>query len=174
VKGTPYRVFTARDARSAKGGGKEFGLVDLRHLVEYPRLPLNMSESNQVKIIVPGLIGAGIGGAVGYFAFFWITRQGFYALVLPGGLLGLGAGLCARGRSIPLAVICGIAALLLGLVAEWKFAPFIKDGGFGYFLANVSSLKPVRLFMIVVGAILGFRLALGRSQKSTSEVSGTN
>ena len=38
-------------------------------------------------------IGALAGGTLGYFAFFWIAAQGLYALVLPGGLLGLGAGI---------------------------------------------------------------------------------
>ncbi|NJN05747.1 MAG: hypothetical protein HC814_04360 [Rhodobacteraceae bacterium] len=35
-----------------------------------------------------GLIGAVLGGVVGWFAFFWIANQGFYMLALPGGLLG--------------------------------------------------------------------------------------
>jgi hypothetical protein len=39
------------------------------------------------------LLGAFAGGLVGYFGFLWIARQGFYALVLPGGLLGVGASL---------------------------------------------------------------------------------
>jgi hypothetical protein len=38
------------------------------------------------------LLGAAIGGALGYVLFFWIAGQGFYGLALPGGLLGLGAG----------------------------------------------------------------------------------
>ena len=39
------------------------------------------------------LVGAVAGGLVGYFGFLWIARQGLYALVLPGGLLGVGASL---------------------------------------------------------------------------------
>ena len=30
-----------------------------------------------------GAIGAAIGGVLGYFVFFWIAGQGFYALILP-------------------------------------------------------------------------------------------
>ncbi|MGB8356786.1 MAG: hypothetical protein WCD79_23010 [Chthoniobacteraceae bacterium] len=123
-----------------------------------------MNENNQTKVIGMGLVGAAVGGVIGYFAFFWITRQGFYALVLPGGLLGLGAGLCARGKSIPLAVICCVAALMLGIFSAWRFAPFIADAGFGYFMAHVLSLRPVTLVMIALGAFLGYRLALGTVQ----------
>ena len=70
------------------------------------------------------LIGAVGGGLVGYFGFLWIARQGFYALVLPGGLLGLGASLFAN-RSTALCIVCGLLALALGVLAEWEFAPFI-------------------------------------------------
>ena len=42
------------------------------------------------------LIGGVAGGLVGYFGFLWIARQGFYALVLPRGLLGVGASLFAN------------------------------------------------------------------------------
>jgi len=128
-----------------------------------------MSENNQTKIIGMGLVGAAIGGAVGYFAFFWVTRHGFYAMVLPGGLLGFGAGLCARGRSIPLAVICCAAALALSLVTQWRFAPFIADPGFGYFIAHVSALSPVTLVMIGLGTFLGYRLALETGEKPETQ-----
>src|SRR5687767_140920 len=63
------------------------------------------------------LIGAAAGGAAGY-ALFWYARQwGFYAIVLPGALLGIGAGL-ARNRSVAMALICGLLALGLGLFTE--------------------------------------------------------
>ena len=73
------------------------------------------------------LLGAAIGGAVGYFAFFWIARQGFYGLILPGGLLGLGAGVF-KGRSKIVAILCGVLALGLGLFTEWRFAPGAATG----------------------------------------------
>jgi hypothetical protein len=56
------------------------------------------------------LIGAVAGGLVGYFGFLWIARQGFYALVLPGGLLGVGASLFPN-RSTALCIVCGLLAL---------------------------------------------------------------
>ena len=45
-------------------------------------------------LVLNGAVG---GGLVGYFRFLWIARQGFYALVLPGGLLGVGE-MCIRDR----------------------------------------------------------------------------
>lgn len=101
------------------------------------------------------LAGAAVGGLLGYAGFFWIAQQGFYALVLPGGLLGLGASL-APSRWIGWAVICGAAALALGLFTEWQFAPFNKDGSLSYFMTHLHQLKPVTWLMILVGAAIGF------------------
>src|SRR5262249_44369444 len=53
------------------------------------------------------LAGAVAGGVLGYFAFFWVAAQGFYGLIIPGALLGLGAGI-AKNRSVVLAVVCGL------------------------------------------------------------------
>ena len=110
------------------------------------------------------LCGALAGGILGYFAFFWIASQGFYALILPGGLLGLGAGI-AKSRSILLAVACGLAAVALGLFTEWRFAPFVKDDSFGYFLLHAWELKPVTLVMIALGGVIGFWVPYRRIEK---------
>lgn len=126
-----------------------------------------MNESSQPRRIALGLLGAAIGGCLGYFAFFWVARQGFYALVLPGALLGLGAGLSARGRSVILAVICSVAGLALGLFTEWRFAPFVADDSVAYFSTHVHTLKPITLIMLGLGAFLSFRFALGREPKAT-------
>jgi hypothetical protein len=101
------------------------------------------------------LVGAVAGGALGYFAFFWIAAQGFYGLIVPGALLGLGAGI-AKNRSVVLAVVCGLGAVALGLFTEWRFAPFREDESLGFFLRHVQDLKPVTLLMIAVGGLIGF------------------
>ena len=123
-----------------------------------------MSDSARIRNLLVGILGAGAGGLLGYFAFFWIARQGFYALVLPGGLVGLGGGLLARDRSPIRATICGLVALALGVFTEWRFAPFIKDASLGYFLAHLHQLRPITLLMIAAGGALGYWLALGREQ----------
>ena len=85
-------------------------------------------------------------------------RTGF----LPPGLMGYAAGLCARRRSTPLAVLCGVAGLALGLFTEWRFAPFAADVSLLYFLTHVHTLKLVTLLMLALGAYLSYRFALGR------------
>jgi len=101
------------------------------------------------------LSGAALGGTLGYFLFFWITEQGFYGLIIPGALLGIGAGFFKPGGKW-VAVVCGIAALILGAVCEWQFAPFIKDKSFGYFITHLHQLKPVTMFMIALGGVIAF------------------
>jgi hypothetical protein len=105
-----------------------------------------------------------IGGTLGYLAFFWIAAQGFYGLALPGGLLGLGAGV-VKNRSIGVAVVCGLAATALGLFTEYRFAPFRDDPSLGHFLAHVPQLQPVTLLLIGVGGLIGFYVPFRRREK---------
>jgi hypothetical protein len=107
------------------------------------------------------LAGALVGGAIGYFAFFWIAGQGFYGLILPGGLLGLGAGI-VKNRARWVAVVCGVLAVGLGLFTEWQFAPFVKDKSFTYFLAHIYELKPLTLLLIAVGGAIAFYVPFRR------------
>jgi len=121
-----------------------------------------MNDNARVRNLFVGLLGAVAGAIVGYFAFFWIAQQGFYALMLPGGLVGLGGGLLVKDRSPLRAALCGMLALGLGVFTEWRFAPFIKDGSLSYFLAHLHELRPVTMLMIVAGSVFGYWLALGR------------
>ena len=105
--------------------------------------------------------GAIAGGVLGYFAFFWLARQGFYALALPGGLLGLGAGL-GKNRSVALAVLCGLAAVGLGLFTDWHFFPFAKDESLQFYLLHIHDLSPVTLLMIAAGGAIGFYVPFRR------------
>lgn len=123
-----------------------------------------MNDSAQVKNLLAALGGTLAGGTVGYFAFIWIARQGFYALILPGAMAGLGASLLVSDRSVLRGVLCGLFAVGLGMFAEWRFAPFIKDDHFGYFLAHVSRLQPITLLMIAAGGGFGYWLALGKDR----------
>lgn len=99
--------------------------------------------------------GAVVGGILGYLGFFWLANQGFYALALPGALLGLGAGV-VKNRSPFVAIACGIVALALGVFAEYRLAPFIADESLKYFLTHVHQLKSITLLMILIGGAVGF------------------
>jgi len=127
-----------------------------------------MAKPLPLSALMMGLLGAVVGGCVGYFAFFWIAQQGFYANILPPGLLGLGAGLGARRRSTLLACACGVAGLILGLLTEWRFRPFVVDHSLGYFLSHVHTLRPLTLLLIALGAVVSYRLALGFESRAGS------
>lgn len=108
------------------------------------------------------LAGAVLGGALGHFLFMWIAQQGFYAMVLPGAALGLGAGALGRTRSITCGIISGLLAIALGIVTEWRFAPFARDGSFAFFITHVHDLRPVTLIMIGIGGLFAFWFGQGR------------
>src|SRR5262249_21006559 len=102
----------------------------------------NPPMEHPMKSTLIAIAGAAVGGILGYFAFSWILSKGFYGMILPGGLLGIGAGL-GKTRSKWLALAFGAAAICLGLYTEWRFFPLKKDGSLGYFLAHLTELSPV-------------------------------
>ena len=101
-------------------------------------------------------IGAALGGAIGYVAFGWLVRQGFYAPAIPGVLVGIGGGLLARERSSVVAVVCGFLAAALCLFAEWRHFPFVRDDSLSYFLSHLTDLKPLTVIMVALGGFAGF------------------
>ncbi len=94
-------------------------------------------------------------------------EQGFYALVLPGGLLGLGAGI-VKNRSWLIAVVCGLSAVGLGLFTEWHFFPFVKDESFRYFPIPHHRLEAVHFVDDCRGRIARFLGAI-RAQRTPGE-----
>lgn len=109
------------------------------------------------------LLGAVLGGGLGYIVFFAFAARGLYGLALPGGLLGLGAGIFkTRSRAIP--VVCGLMALALGLFTQWRFARFATDASLGYFVLHVHQLSPLTLIMIAAGTLIGFYVPFRRGQ----------
>jgi hypothetical protein len=115
-------------------------------------------------VIVRGIAGGVVGGVVGYLLFRWLLTQGFYALVLPGALLGLGAGLAARGQSLPLGIVCGAAALGLSIYAEWVHAPFKQDASFLYFVTHLHKLDGgvIKYVMMGLGTACAYWFGQGR------------
>jgi len=115
-----------------------------------------------MKNVVLPLLGGVVGGIIGYI-FRWMAQHGFYALILPGGLVGIGASLF-QNKSTSMCVACGALALTIGLLAEWQFAAFVRDGSLRYFVTHMHQLSPVTLLMITAGAIIGFWGPFGRVQ----------
>ncbi len=116
------------------------------------------------------LAGALAGGLVGYFVFKWLLGQGYYGLMLPGGFLGIVAGVF-KTRTKAIAVVCGVLALVLGLLVEWNAFPFNADESLVYFVTHFYDLKPATLIMIAVGAAIGFWIPFRRSQEAADQAS---
>ena len=137
--------------------------VERTSILEAQSQGKNMNLKNECIVVV----GALIGGLVGFVAFKWLLGQGFYGLLLPGGLLGMGAGMLKTPTNI-IAVVCGILALAFGLVAEWSAFPFSADESLAYFLMHFYDLKPITLIMIVLGGAIGFYIPFRRGERSSA------
>jgi hypothetical protein len=101
-----------------------------------------------------GLVGAIIGGVLGFYTFRWLFEHGFYGLMIPGALVGLGCSLLAQHPSSARGLLCGAAALGLGIFTEWKFRPFAADESFSYFMSHLTQLSPVTYLMLGVGTVI--------------------
>jgi hypothetical protein len=114
--------------------------------------------TRQITSNILGLIGAVAGGVLGYYIFLWILDQGFYGLMIPGALLGLGCGLLSRHASQLRGVLCGAAGLVLGMYAEWSYRVFKPDGSFGYLVTHIYQKRPLTLVMLALGALFAYWL----------------
>ena len=104
------------------------------------------------------LIGAALGAALGFFVFGWLFRRGYYAMVLPGALVGIGCGLLSKRDSLVRGILCGLASFMFGLFVEWSFRPFENDESFIDFVKRIGDLDSpaITLGLIGLGGILSF------------------
>jgi hypothetical protein len=107
------------------------------------------------KPVVISLGGAAVGGILGYQGFLFALKYNFYAMILPGGLIGLGASF-GRCRWIALPILYAVVAFGLSVFLEWRTRPFTADPSWGYFMSNLGKLTPVTLGMIALGSFLAF------------------
>jgi hypothetical protein len=119
-----------------------------------------------------GLVGAIVGGVLGFYTFGWLLSYGFYGLMIPGAFLGLGCSLLARHPSTIRGVLCGVAGLGLAIFSEWKFRPFAADESLSYLLTHLTSLTPVTLLMIGVGAAIAFWVGRDSGIRWTTPLGG--
>ena len=112
--------------------------------------------------VVRGLLGAILGAVLGYFAFRLLIKQGIYAMVLPGALVGIGCGLAMQREFKPLGVVSAVIALVLGVFLEWQFLPFRADKSLSYFLTHLHQVKPFDLLMIALGTAAAYWFGVGR------------
>jgi hypothetical protein len=113
---------------------------------------------------VLALCCASLGGAIGYLGFRFLLTRGMYAIILPGGLLGLAAGIF-RNHSPLVAIVCALLAVTAGVLAEHSVAPFVADGSLSYLLMHVVDLQPLTQVSILVGGFIGFWVPFRRRNR---------
>jgi hypothetical protein len=119
---------------------------------------------NEALILVRGIAGAIAGGVLGYFAFRFLSSQGFYGLMIPGLLVGLGAGWAARQRSQILGIVCALGGLALMIVAEWLRSPMLADKSLLYFVTHLHQMDgaTVKIAMLALGTAAAWWFGRGR------------
>jgi hypothetical protein len=115
--------------------------------------------------LIRGLVGAIAGAVAGFFAFQWMASQGFYAMVLPGALMGLGCGYASGRQSKLLGGLCAISAIPVGLLCEALVMPFVADKSLGFFFSHLGELSTVTWLMIGAGAIMSYWFGVGRDRR---------
>jgi hypothetical protein len=119
-------------------------------------------RSNKPWVLLRGIAGGIVGGAIGFFVFQWLARRNLYGMMIPGAMIGLAAGLAARGRSVALGILCVVGAVALAVFAEWYMFPFVKDESFSYFLRHLHQKSAIKLIMMGLGAAFAYWLGQGR------------
>lgn len=121
--------------------------------------PAQASSRPHYVMAALGIFG---GAVLGCLAFHFAIMAGFYAMVAPGALVGLGCGAQSKAISNALGIAAAGVGLALGLLLEWHYFPFRKDDSLAYFLQNLGDLKTGTWVMILAGSGLAFFLGRGR------------
>ena len=122
----------------------------------------SLLQGNSVSAWGRGIVGAAIGGLIGFYAFKWLLSQGFYGLALPAILLGLGFSIGAKRSTLLGGVFCAIAGLVLMIFTEWSTLPFAKDESLGFFLRNITELQSVTHIFLALGTAMAFWFGRGK------------
>jgi len=108
-----------------------------------------------------GLLGAIIGGGVGWFVYFWLLNQGFDGLMIPGALVGVGFSMLSRRSAWSFGLACAAIGLGLMLVCEWQSLLNYRNGPFLDFLTNIHKLNMPNKIMLGAGTLIAFWIGKG-------------
>lgn len=122
--------------------------------------PIPQSAALDPLVLVRGLAGALAGGVAGYLLFWALARNGMLGYMIPGALLGLGAGWAAKGRSPFLGAICAVLAVGLTLFAAWHVA--FQQFSFPEFLGRLHQLPISRIVLMSLGVLMAYWFGQGR------------
>ena len=124
---------------------------------------LDASRDSIAVSFVRGIVGAVIGGTLGWFAFGWLLSQGFYALAFPGALVGLGFGTLSRRSMFVGGLFCAVAGFALMVACEWYHRPFSDDKSLLYFVTHLHKLDNQFTYVLVaIGTAFSFWFGKGR------------
>jgi len=102
------------------------------------------------------LVGAVIGGVLGYFAFYWlVSNMGLAFVALPGAAVGFGRIAATRTRSVIVAAMCGVGAIGLGLYIANEF-----------YAGGITATPPMGWGGIILGAFAAIWFGLGRRKRT--------
>ncbi|GAB5444409.1 MAG: hypothetical protein Fues2KO_47580 [Fuerstiella sp.] len=120
------------------------------------------SRSRRSVDYVAATTGTVFGTIAGAAVFGFLLRQGIYAMVIPGTLIGLGCGGFAKGRSTGLGISAAIIAFVVSLGLEWHFRPFVVDDSLPYFLSHLRDLTTITWITVSLGTFAAFWFGRGR------------
>ncbi len=115
-----------------------------------------------IKNLFLGLIGGVAGGIVGFFVCKWLATQGFYAVVIPGAMVGLGFGLAARKRHQAFGLICAVLGLFAGLITQWKV--YSNEPSFWKLVGELKDYSIVTWVLLGLGVVMAYSFGLGRDR----------
>lgn len=105
-------------------------------------------------------IGAALGAAVvAYFAVYFLKKNGFYTMMLPGLLIGMACGYLSGCKSPVMGVVALVVALIAGVLIEWHV---YWDVTLPTFLSKFHTIGSTRLLMHGLGAAMAFWFGTGR------------
>jgi hypothetical protein len=116
--------------------------------------------SRNALVITLGVLG----GVAGHLLFFVLAARGLYGLAIPGGCVGLFAGI-VKGRSVRVALLCGVLAFLAGVVTQWRFAGWLDEGWIRS-LHHFPALPPMTVLLLALGTFAGFWVPFRRLERS--------
>jgi hypothetical protein len=122
--------------------------------------PAPPAKPGDPMLLVRGLGGAVVGGIAGYLLFWVLARSNLLGYMIPGALLGLGAGWAARGKSQALGVICALLAIGLTLFTAWHIA--FNRFTFVEFLSKLHLFPLSRMLLMGLGVVFAWWFGQGR------------
>jgi hypothetical protein len=111
------------------------------------------------------LVGAAVGGGLGYALFWWQQQTGIWIVAATGIGLGLGAGLGARSRSTKWGLLMGLVALAYTLIVAWQHYPFRADKSLFEFVGTIPQRSANEMWTYLAVLLAGFWFGMGRNRR---------